>query len=95
MTHLSAEGVFEVEVKNGAGNLAAKNILQVELVSLQDVVHILGLPVNNGPERVINHFFNPINNSQQHYYSNVAKYVWLQVQDNAYCRFVADAGNDC
>ena len=78
LTHLSAEGVFEVEVKHGAGNLAAKNILQVELVSLQDVVHILGLPVNNGPERVINHFFNPINNSQ-HYYSNVAKYVWLQV----------------
>ena len=49
--HLSAEWVFEVEVEDRAGGLAAEHILQVEFVSLQDVVDILGLPVNDCPAK--------------------------------------------
>ena len=48
-TNLSAEGVFEVEVEERCGSLGADGGLDVELVSLQNVVNILGLPVDDCP----------------------------------------------
>ena len=48
-TNLSAEGVFEVEVEERCGSLGADSGLDVELVSLQNVVNILGLPVDDCP----------------------------------------------
>ena len=51
-TNLSAEGVFEVEVEERCGSLGADGGLDVELVSLQNVVNILGLPVDDCPANI-------------------------------------------
>lgn len=48
-TNLSAEGVFEVEVEERCRSLGADSGLDVELVALQNVVNILGLPVHDCP----------------------------------------------
>ena len=49
-THLSAESIFEVEVKERGWSLGSNSRLEVELVSLQYVVNVLGSPVDDGPE---------------------------------------------
>ena len=49
-TDLSAESVLEVEVKQRGGGLWSNGWLKVELVSLQDVINVFGLPVDDGPE---------------------------------------------
>ena len=51
-THLSAESIFEVEVKERGGGLGANSRLEVELVAFENVVNILGLPVHDGPSKV-------------------------------------------
>ena len=48
--YLSAEGVFEVKVEDWSRGLGSDGGLEVELVSLQYVVHVLGPPVDSGPE---------------------------------------------
>ena len=50
VTHLSAESVFEVEVKKRSWSLGANSRLKIELVSLENIVNILGFPVDNSPE---------------------------------------------
>ena len=50
LSYLSAEGVFEVKVEDRSRGLGSDGGLEVELVSLQYVVHVLGPPVDSGPE---------------------------------------------
>ena len=52
VTHLSAESIFEVEVKEGGWSLGSNSRLKIEFVTLEDIVNILGLPVNNSPEKL-------------------------------------------
>ena len=49
LSYLSAEGVFEVKVEDWSWGLGSDGSLEVELVSLEDVVHVLGSPVDSGP----------------------------------------------
>ena len=50
-TDLSTESVLEVEVKQRGGGLWSNGGLKVELVSLQDVINVFGLPVHDSPEK--------------------------------------------
>ena len=49
LSYLSAEGVFEVKVQDWSWGLGSDGGLQVELVSLEYVLHVLGPPVDSGP----------------------------------------------
>ena len=49
VTHLSAESVFEVEVKKRCRSLGANSRLKIEFVSLENIVNILALPIDNSP----------------------------------------------